>query len=170
MLTTALLLVLLLLQAATLGALLLWLRSYLRDRFGQHMVVQREQQRALQLLGDQLGSLQRSAAEQCGMLERLTRLSQEQARALERQTGIMEDGIMTTQAHTNAEIRELRGVVVALERELAAQAHGFLSHLAWEEVERYIANERTPEAEKDFFIGLRSRRSAAGDRGRAGQD
>jgi hypothetical protein len=168
MLSTALLLVLLLIQAATLAALLLWLRSYLRDRFGQLMVVQCEQQRALQLLGEQLGSLQRGSAEQCGILERLTRVSQEQGRALEQQGRNVEAAqlsIMESHAQAIAEIRELRTAIVALEREVASQAHRVLSHLAWEEVERYIEDEKTPEAERDFFRRLRSRRSAAADPG-----
>ncbi len=166
MLSTPLLIVLLalvlLLQLATLAGLLYWLRAYLRDQFGQLLVVLRELQHAVRLLGEQLGTLQRASAEQAGdqarALEQQARAFEEQTRVLQGQTRLIETGIMPAQAQANAEIRELRAAVVLLEREVAAQAHRVLSHLAWEEVERYISEDETPEAEKDFFRRLRAGR------------
>jgi hypothetical protein len=147
-----LLVLVLLLQLATLTVLLLWLRAYLRDRFAQLLVVLRELQGAVQLLGEQLGALQRSSAEQSGRIAELVRVSQAE-------THLMEADIIPSQAQASAEIRELRQAVTQLEGEVAAQAHRVLSHLAWEEVERYIAEDQTPEAEKDFFRRLRARRN-----------
>jgi len=144
-----LLVLVLLLQLGTLAVLLLWLRAYLRDRFGQLLVVLRELQGAVRLLGDQVGSLQRSSAERAG----------QQAALLQEQTRLIEADIIPSQEKASAEVRELRQAVALLEREVAAQAHRVLSHLAWEEVERYVAEDETPEAEKDFFRRLRARRS-----------
>jgi hypothetical protein len=147
-----LLVLVLLLQLGTLAVLLLWLRAYLRDRFGQLLVVLRELQGAVQLLGDQLGALQRSSAEQTGRIADLVRISQAATR-------LLEADIIPAQEKASAEVRELRQAVALLEREVAAQAHRVLSHLAWEEVERYVAEDQTPEAEKDFFRQIRARRS-----------
>jgi chromosome segregation ATPase len=154
-----------LLLTALVAALALYLRAFLLDRFGHSSQVLGELQRSLQERAEQLERARREVAELKGLLretqahaaeqiaELQRTLQQTQARTAE-QIGRLERTLQETQARTNAEIGELRET-------LEVQAHRVLSHLAWEEVERYLADESTPDAEKDFFGRLVSRNRLA---------
>jgi septal ring factor EnvC (AmiA/AmiB activator) len=128
---------------ALVAALALYLRAFLFDRFGHSDQALAEVQRCLWEQAEKLDGSKWEIAE----------LRKAQAHTAE-QVAELQRTLQETQARTKAEIGELRET-------LEVQAHRVLSHIAWQEVERFLVDESTPDAEKDFFARIVSKHRVA---------
>lgn len=158
------------LVAAAVIALALYLRALLFDRFDHASRVLDELRislRALQQTQDQMMErLEALANGQTSFAERLETLIHTQRDSAERletlihaqmdsagRLATLARQLQEAQTRTAAALAELRDT-------LETQSCQPLSHLTWQEVERYVSGEDTPETERDFFTRLLARHRA----------